>query len=57
MKTITLNIEVTEQEFAALVKEYERKGLGISLEKFPGNKPTPLDMVIKKLVEAREATK
>ncbi len=48
-------IDLTDIEIAALEKEYKLLGLGQDL---PGNRPTPLARVIKKLVEAvRKAKK
>ena len=43
-----IEIELTPTELEALKREYARKGLGVNL---PGNKPSPLDNVTKKIVE------
>ncbi len=47
-----IKIEITQQQFEALRMEYHRKGLYLDQKKFPGNNPTPIDQVIKKIVDA-----
>lgn len=43
-----IEIDINQSQVDALKREYSKKGLGVNL---PGNKPTPLDQVIKQIVE------
>ena len=48
-------VDLTDIEIASLEKEYNLLGLG---QELPGNRPTPMARVVKKLVEAiRKARK
>jgi hypothetical protein len=51
---MNLNLEFSEYEIKYLEREYKRRGLGIDL---PGNNPSPVDMAIKKIVEAARKQK
>ncbi len=43
-----VTIEITQAELDALKRIYSKKGLGVNL---PGNRPSPEDTVVKKIVE------
>ncbi len=52
-----VTIDITLQQFEALRMEYHRKGLYLDQNKFPGNNPTPIDQVIKEIVETVQEAK